>query len=142
MLMKIAITVVMIILTTAIHAAGMMFIVRHVIGRQTERQPTWYRTNVFTVSGIVIVLFCISLAEAILWAVPYVLFNAIEKIEEAVYFSMVTYTTLGYGDVVLESHWRLLASFEAANGIVMFGWTTAIVMTVIRHIYFGAKTDG
>ena len=49
---------------------------------------------------------------------------------------MVTYTTLGYGDIVLHERWRVLASFEAANGIIMFGWTTAIVMAVIRQVYF------
>jgi len=142
MLIKIMITIVMIIATTAIHAAGMMFVVRHVMERQAERRLSWYRSNVFKVSSIVLLMFCASLVEAVLWAIPYVLFNAIEGIEKAVYFSMVTYTTLGYGDVVLEPQWRLLASFEAANGIVMFGWTTAIVMTVIRHLYFGTKTDG
>jgi hypothetical protein len=52
---------------------------------------------------------------------------------------MVTYTTVGYGDVVLPATWRLLASFQAANGIIMFGWTTAIVMTAIREIYFNHK---
>jgi hypothetical protein len=40
--------------------------------------------------------------------------------EQAFYFSTVTYTTLGYGDVVMEGGWRLLATFEAANGIIMF----------------------
>ena len=50
---------------------------------------------------------------------------------------MVTYTTLGYGDVVLIERWRLLSSFEATNGIIMFGWTTAIVIAAVQRIYFG-----
>ena len=53
--------------------------------------------------------------------------------EEALYFSTVTYTTLGYGDVILDERWRLLGSFEAANGIVMFGWTTALIFVAIRR---------
>jgi hypothetical protein len=52
---------------------------------------------------------------------------------------MVTFTTLGYGDVLLDDRWRLLASFEAANGIIMFGWTTAIVMAVVHRIYIAEK---
>jgi hypothetical protein len=55
---------------------------------------------------------------------------------------MVTFTTLGYGDVVLDQQWRLLASFEAANGIIMFGWTTAIVMAVVHHVYFSKEPVG
>ena len=54
--------------------------------------------------------------------------------ETAHYFSTVTYTTLGYGDVTLEPAWRLLAAFQAANGTIMFGWTTAIVMAVIHRM--------
>ena len=45
---------------------------------------------------------------------------------------MVTFTTLGYGDVLLNERWRILGSFEAANGIIMFGWTTAIIIISIR----------
>ncbi|MBW2386790.1 MAG: two pore domain potassium channel family protein [Deltaproteobacteria bacterium] len=55
-------------------------------------------------------------------------------VETALYFSIVTFTTLGYGDVTLDADWRLLASIQAANGTIMFGWTTALVMAVIRRI--------
>ena len=81
-------------------------------------------------------MFLASIIEVLVWAVTYLVLNAIQGVEKAFYFSMVTFTTLGYGDIVLEERWRLLASFEAANGIIMFGWTTAIVMAVIHHVYF------
>lgn len=55
-------------------------------------------------------------------------------------FLMMLITTLGYGDVVLDSRWRLLASFEAANGIIMFGWTTAIVVSAVQRVYAAAKS--
>jgi len=60
--------------------------------------------------------------------------DAIEQLETALYFSMVTFTTLGYGDVTMSPDWRLLASFEAANGIIMFGWTTALIAAVIQRL--------
>lgn len=50
------------------------------------------------------------------------------------YFSMVTFTTLGYGDITLGGDWRLLASFEAANGIIMFGWTTALIVAYLQRM--------
>ena len=49
---------------------------------------------------------------------------------------MVTFTTLGYGDVLLDENWQLLASFEAANGMIMFGWTTAIIIAVVQRVHF------
>jgi voltage-gated potassium channel Kch len=54
--------------------------------------------------------------------------------ERALYFSIVTYTTLGYGDIVLDENWRLLSSFQAANGIIIFGWTTAVIIVAIRTV--------
>ncbi len=67
-------------------------------------------------------------------AAVYLAVGAIPDPETALYFSIVTFTTLGYGDVTLDTGWRLLASFQAANGTIMFGWTTAIVMAVIHRI--------
>ena len=78
----------------------------------------------------------IRVLEAVVWASTYILIGALEHFEQALYFSMVTFTTLGYGDVTLENQWRVLGSFEAANGIIMFGWTTAIVFFAVQRIYF------
>ena len=72
----------------------------------------------------------------LVWAVTFLALNAIEGFERALYFSMVTFTTLGYGEIVLDKRWRLLSSFDAANGIIMFGWTTAIVIAVVQRVYF------
>jgi hypothetical protein len=47
----------------------------------------------------------------------------------------VTFTTLGYGDVTLGPDWRMLAAFEAANGLIMFGWTTALVIAYMQRIF-------
>jgi len=139
MLINIAITIVMIIVTTAVHAGGMMLAVHLLKARSRKEKKQWYQLPMFAVSGIVILMFCVSLIESFVWAIPYLVLNVIDSIEKAIYFSMVTYTTVGYGDVVLPATWRLLSSFQAANGIIMFGWTTAIVMTAIREIYFNHK---
>lgn len=55
-------------------------------------------------------------------------------LEEALYFSTVTLTTLGYGDITLDEQWRLFASLEAANGIILFGWSTALIFAVVQRI--------
>jgi hypothetical protein len=48
---------------------------------------------------------------------------------------MVTFTKLGYGDVVLTGEWRTLEWIQAANGVIIFGWTTALFFYFIQHIY-------
>jgi hypothetical protein len=75
-----------------------------------------------------------------IWGGFYVWFGAIEQFEEAVYFSIVTYTTLGYGDITLNAEWRLLSSLEAASGIIYFGWSTAIVIAAFQNLYFSKKS--
>ena len=90
----------------------------------------------YWIGGTVLLMFLVSVLEVLIWAVSYLALNAIEGFERALYFSMVTFTTLGYGEIVLDEHWRLLASFEAANGIIMFWWTTAIVIAVVQRVYF------
>jgi hypothetical protein len=48
---------------------------------------------------------------------------------------MVTFTSLGYGDIVLTGKWRTLASIQAANGVIVFGWTTALIFDFIQRMY-------
>lgn len=97
------------------------------------------QTHIYQICAIVLLMFYVSLVEVLLWAGVYLWLDAIDGLEKAVYFSMVTFTTLGYGEIVLDERYRLLASFEAANGIIMFGWTTAIVLAAVQRIYFKEK---
>jgi hypothetical protein len=62
--------------------------------------------------------------------------RALQSIEDALYFSTPTFTTVGYGDIVLGREWRQLATFEAVNGWIIFRWATALIMTVIQRLYF------
>jgi hypothetical protein len=90
------------------------------------------------VSSFTVWMFLAIVIEAWLWAMVYLynpLITALPDMETAFYFSMVTFTTLGYGDVVLAGHWRTLASIQAANGVIIFGWTTALIFYLIQQIY-------
>jgi len=55
--------------------------------------------------------------------------------ESALYFSTSSFTTVGFGDVYLDETWRLLSSFEAANGFILFGWSTAFIFEIISKLY-------
>jgi hypothetical protein len=96
-------------------------------------------TATILVSTLVLLMFLASVLESLFWAGAYLKVGAIEGLEQALYFSIVTYTTLGYGDITLNQDWRLLASFEAANGIIMFGWTTALIVAFLQRLSSSLK---
>jgi type III secretory pathway component EscU len=140
MLMNIAIASLLMVITTVIHASGMLLVVRQVISKSEQVLNRSRRMHLYSVSGVVLLMFIVSVLEVMVWSVTYLWLGAFEDFERATYFSMVTFTTLGYGEIVLSEEWRLLASFEAANGIIMFGWTTAIVLAAVQRVYFNQKT--
>lgn len=90
------------------------------------------------ISLLTIWMFLAIVIEAWIWALLYLdnpLITTLPDLETAFYFPIVTFTALGYGDVVLTGQWRTLASVQAANGVVIFGWTTALIFYFIQRIY-------
>jgi hypothetical protein len=140
MLLNMNIAALLMVLTTVIHAAGMLVVVRVILSKSAQVINLSRWMHLFSVGGVVLLMFLVSVIEVLVWSVTYLWLGAIEGFEKATYFSMVTFTTLGYGEIVLDEQWRLLASFEAANGIIMFGWTTAIVLAVVQRVYFSEKS--
>ena len=67
------------------------------------------------------------------WAAVYIIVGEFTALPKALYFSVVTSTTLGYGDLTLSDRWQLLSSFEAMGGLVLFGATTAFLLAVMKH---------
>lgn len=126
----------LIVITIIIHATATRFVMDLSMKQLRPGGKKRKHFNVYWISVIVLLMFFASIIEAVFWAGSYVALNAIETMDRALYFSIVTFTTLGYGDITLNESWRLLASFEAANGIIMFGWTTAIIMAVVQKLYF------
>ena len=141
MLLNILIAALMMVITTSIHAGGMAFVLQRAEQKRLGLRTWLRRSRLAWIVSIVLIMFMVALLEALAWACAYLALGAIEGLEQALYFSTVTFTTLGYGEIVLDERWRLLASFEAANGIIMFGWTTAIVIAAVQHTYFGQKAD-
>ena len=136
---KIATGLGMMVLTIIIHALFM------VTGAKVAKWRRSHFGNIASesakavlISGLTIWMFLAIVLEAGLWALLYLfhpLVSTLPDLETAFYFSMVTFTTLGFGDVVLTGQWRTLASIQAANGVIIFGWTTALIFYFIQHIY-------
>ena len=132
---NIVLAFVLITITILIHSyltRFIMFLIKH---RNNPDHKHSKRPNEYWLSLIVLTIFTISIFESVVWALAYVIIGALASFADSLYFSIVTFTTLGYGDITITEPWRLLAASEAAIGIIIFGWSTAIVMSVIRKLY-------
>ena len=123
------------VVTTFVHAAGTVAALRALRMTHADRSRlgSWW-VRVSLIAMLVVMMFFASLIEVSIWAGLYLAVDAISGVETALYFSTVTFTTLGYGDVVLGEGWRLLGSFQAANGTIMFGWTTALIFAFVHRM--------
>ena len=83
----------------------------------------------------VLAIIFIHTVEAWGWAALFMVLGEFRDISTALYFSVVTSTTLGYGDVTLSESWRLLGTFEAMGGLILFGASTAFLIGFMRHLF-------
>ena len=135
MLSKLLIAWCLMALCVAIHAGGVASALRWLRPRTDSAdsaQPFWRWTWLFIrVAGRMIVLHLIEIG---VWAVFYLWKDAMADLSSAVYFSAVTYTTTGYGDLVLPEEWRLVGGVEALTGILMCGWSTGFFFAVVSRM--------
>lgn len=73
--------------------------------------------------------------EVAVWAQFYIFEHCFGDAGTAYYFSLTSYTTVGFGDVVLSRPWRFLGGWEAMLGVLMFGWSTAALATLLHHLH-------
>jgi hypothetical protein len=111
------------------HAAAMPVLLRWLQRSGVPARPLWPWTKLFVHLASAVVL--VHLAEIAAWAFFYAWQRAMPDVSSALYFSAVTYTTTGYGDLVLAPEWRLVGAVEALTGILMCGWSTAFFVAVV-----------
>jgi ion channel len=103
--------------------------VARVAGR---RNAPWPRLHLMSVMvATVLVLMLAHTIEIVIWSLSYALVGAAPEGSDLLYFAFVNYTTLGYGDVTPVKAWQLLGPMAAMNGILMFGWSTAVLFEVL-----------
>ena len=113
------------------HAATLPVLLRSLRHRSIASRPLWPWTRLFVLLAGAVVL--LHLAEIAVWAFFYAWQRAMPDMTSALYFSAVTYTTTGYGDLVLSPEWRLVGAVEALTGILMCGWSTAFFVAVVSR---------
>jgi len=118
-----------------VQSAGMLLLihwltrVNHVLESPSARRRAGLLLRVF-LWIVVLHLIQVGLWAGVLWQA-----RELPDLETAVYFSLVTYTTIGFGDVVLGPGWRVLAGIEGLAGIILIGWSTAFVFAVVNRMY-------
>ncbi|MGH1587745.1 potassium channel family protein [Methylobacterium phyllosphaerae] len=94
----------------------------------------------WVMSSVVCVLMAAHALEVMIWTLLYKLVGVAPAGSDLLYFAFVNYTTLGYGDIMPVARWRLLGPAAAMNGILLFGWSTAVIFEVLRRILI--RMDG
>lgn len=133
---QIVIGTLLVAVTVVLHALALHYI----IGRLEAWGPSLYkrthkywRTTMLTIA--VTFIFFAHIVQIWLWALFYWGYTDLPDFETALYFSTSCFTTVGFGDVILEKEWRLLSTFQSANGFILFGWSTAFIFEIMSQLY-------
>lgn len=122
----------MVVLTVIIHLTGLGLLARTL--RAGRRLPERLKlAPVSLLVGAAIGLFAIHTAEIWSFAALYLLLEAAPDFEQGLYFSTVTYASIGYGDVLMAKPWRILGAIEGATGVIMLGWSTAFLVSLLAQ---------
>jgi hypothetical protein len=132
MLIKLLIPGGLVVVTVVIHAVGFSALLR-VMMRSHALAKSGFQPVTRLVIGLTCWLILIHLVEISVWGLFYFWQGCLPDAETAFYFSGVTYTTVGYGDLVLPKPWRMLAPVEALTGILMCGLSTGLFFAVVSQ---------
>jgi hypothetical protein len=122
--------------TVVLHAVGTAQMVIPLAGVwQRSLQSSRLPRPVWTLTRLVSLLLILHLVEVAIWAAAYAAAGLFSDFETSFYYSLKSYTTVGYGDILPATRWRLLGPFEAAVGILMLGWSTGVIVAAVQRTY-------
>ena len=133
MLLQLLVGTAVSICNITIHSLLMTGVVR--VSRSAGSMDTLHPAMLLTCVMIVtvLVLMAAHTCEVMVWALAYIVVDATPAGSGIVYFAFVNYTTLGYGDVTPTEDWQLLGPMTAMNGVLLFGWSTAVIFHVLSR---------
>lgn len=129
---------VMIAVCVVIHGMGLFTIQRAISGeRMTKRFETLRPLSVtgagFTLIAVFAIIF-IHFVEIWLFAFLYDYLGALHSFSESLYFSTISYATIGYSDASIHDEWRMVAALEGVVGIILLGWSTAFFVRILGRL--------
>ena len=120
--------------TVIVHAAGFSLVLRSLI-KSRAAPPTRAWPIAWLLTRVAWSLILIHVAEVAVWALCYLWLECLPDAESALYFSGVSYTSIGYGDLVLLKPWRMLGPLEGLTGILMCGLSAGLFFALVTRIY-------
>ena len=123
MLFPVLFSLAIIFVTILIHGIGTTWIVKWLMQKHVPGGENRYGRAMYSLSMTAIFLMILHFVEITVWAIVFMFIPEVDQIqtfEQAIYFSMVTYATLGYGDITLAPFWRIMSGFEDMDGILLF----------------------
>jgi len=133
MLRELSVAFAIMVVCVAIHITGMAVMADQILDRREQIEQ---RSTSFLVSVLLFLVFTalvvLHFAEAGVWALFYKWNDLFPNFETCLYFSLGTYSTIGYGDIVLPSHWRILGAIEGISGVLLCGLSTAFLLALIN----------
>jgi hypothetical protein len=114
--------------TVLIHTFGLMAVTT-VMAWVTRRFPTnGHPSRTLAIIATVLGIFVVMSVEVWLWAICHYAIGVVDDFETALYYSTVTFSTLGFGDVLPHREWRIFGALESINGFLLIGWSTAYLV--------------
>ena len=123
------------VINIAVHAVVMTILVTVARAVGTKDRP-YHHPALFLIAVMiptVSVLMAAHVVEVIVWSLAYSIVDAAPADANFTYFAFVNYTTLGYGDILPVARWRMLGPITALNGVLLIGWSTAVIFEVLRR---------
>ncbi|HTS05773.1 MAG TPA: ion channel [Candidatus Eisenbacteria bacterium] len=132
----IALAIALIVSTVAIHSVGTFFLLWGTVKYQDRRsKQSRFLSLTWGVMIRVLALLLLHMMEVALWAVLFFKEGCFADLRTSLYFSLITYSTVGYGDVVLNVQYRMLGGIEALVGVLMLSWSTALLIGYLQRAY-------
>lgn len=142
---KLLLGAMMIGLTVVLHALVCDYVL-HFLDNHARKLAVRYRKN-WQILCLILSVFLIGsalMADMWMWTFLFYYLEPLlfKDLESALYFAAITFTTVGYGDVVLPPEWRILSGTAAINGMLLFGWSSAFIFEIMVKLYERGRSYG
>jgi hypothetical protein len=121
--------------TVFIHSQGMSLVSRYYRSFGTPAGKARRGSTTLFLIGVVAIMLATHFAEVVLWATLYLATGMLTNLRDAMTFSINSYTTLGASNIQLSGRWRGFDGFEAMTGMLMLGWSTAVLAVVVQRTH-------
>jgi len=138
MLTELFFATLMVVFTVLVHGGGIYGLAR--LLRIEAREESLGHLHPMSLRGMAVTLLLVLGLIALhgfeiwLYGAFYLVVDALPDLREAVYFSTITYATIGYDDESIANSWKLVAAIEGVNGVILLGWSTAFFVRVVARM--------